>query len=424
MSNSVYVNDMVSGVVNFVNIISGSNVVSNAADLNGSGTYYFSDSNSNNQSSFLTINGASISGNFVQLSYSYGFIGAYNNFLNLDTNNLSINSNYYAYIDDTANNVTLNNFTIAQGTGINLISAGGIVIADSINAGISNGVILLTASGSGNITSINSTDIVTANRLFLTGASGSIGTASNNLFINTDSLTVSTLGSSYLNDSASTASVSNANISVGSADTFSLIMNNATSGSITIASGGLSIPNGTITLQASGIGTITEVDLTSILTASTVNLSAGSSDIGLSSSVNSFMVNSPNLSINTAASAYVNDLSASVNLDTSSVGAANILNLTTQNIVVNGQISAGADNGSGSIFLNANGTINTVAGSITDVLTAGYVYLNTSASGSNIGSLTNGVLVDSDNVSIVTGNLTGSAFVNDVSVNKRISVNK
>ena len=414
MSNSVYVNDIFLGVVNFVNITSGSNVVSNAADLNSSGTYYFSDVNS---SSLLTINGASISGNFVQLISNDGLIGSANNYLNLDANNLSINSISGGNLNDTASNVTLNNFTLGQGCVLILVSNGGIVVDGAINAGINSGGIFLTASGSGNITSENSTDIVTANRLFLTGDSGSIGTASNNLFINASSLTVSTLGSSYLNDSASTASVSNANISVGSADTFSLIMNNATSGSITIASGGLSIPNGTITLQASGSGTITEVNLASTIVATTINLSSDSSDIGFSGSVNNFIVNSPNLSINTAASAYVNDLSTSLNLDTSSVGSASILNLITQNIVVNGQVSAGADNGSGSIFLNANGTINTVAGSITDILVAGFVNLNTSASGSNIGSLTNGVLIDSDNVSVSTGNLTGSAFVNDVSAN-------
>ncbi len=417
MSNSVYVNDIVSGPVNFVNITSGSNVVSNAADLNGGGTYYFSDNNSNSQSNFLTINGASISGNFVQLSSKYWFIGASNNFLNLDANNLSINTTIGAYLNDTANNVTLNNFVLGQDVGLTVVSTGGIVVDGSINAGINGGVILLTASGTGNITSVNSTDVVTANRLFLTSASGSIGTASNNLFINTDSFIINTAANSYLNDSANTAFVSNANITVGSAETFSLIMNNATSGSITIASGGLSIANGTITLQASGSGNITEVNLASILTATSINLASDSSDLGSSSSVNSFIVNSPNLSLNTAASAYINDLASSVNLDTSSVGAANILNLTTQNIIINGQITAGTDNGSGAIFLNANGTINTVAGSVTDILTAGYVNLNTSASGGNIGSLTNGVLVDSDNVSIATGNLTGSAFVNDVSVN-------
>ena len=198
-------------------------------------------------------------------------------------------------------------------------------------------------------------------------------------------------------------------------------MSNVVSGSIVIGTGGLSVGTdtgtGVVYLTASGAGTITETTNTDIVTAGTVNLASGSSDIGGSGTGNAFITDAGSLSVNTKGNAYLSNINTNgVNLNASSVGASDILTLTSANgINVVGLVTAGTDSGTGSINLTTSGAGVMSAGSGSK-LEAGTVTLTTIGTdiGSNAG-LSAPMYVDAANVNLNTGGVTGSAYVYDSS---------
>ncbi len=400
-------------------------------------------------------NSALITTGNLQLISTYGNIGSNSQALLTDCQNLTVTSQASAYVNDSATSVNLNASSVASTGTLSLsmsnLTAGSIVVNGNVSAGADNGtgVIILSASGTGNITSASSTDVVTAGTVNLATSGGNIIGVNSiyPVYVDTSALSINTTnggattGNAFVNDSATSVNLNNS--SFGNAGgSFELSMSNVTAGSIVIngnVTDGTDTGSAGIILNASGTGTITTAASTDVLTAGYVNLNTSGGNIGATGSGGqSVLVDTGALSIittevgSTTGNAYVSDSATSV-YSGMSVGNAGTLSLimtnaTSGSIVVGSNVTAGADNGTGVITLNASGsgTITTIAnGPSGFILTAGTVNLATS--GGNIGTTGSGgqpVLVDTGALLVSTTNggaTTGSAYVSDSSTSVNLN---
>ena len=491
-SNSVYATDSATGNIVFNTITAQGNPVTNAADMNGGGTYQFTDtSNGNLQSG----SGASISGNFVNLTSALGSVGNSVNVLNVDANNLNVSAKTDSYISNSSAGVNLNGVTVGVANTFSLTSSGNVVVNGVVSAGADNGsgTIDLNTTSTGTIsTTIGSlTDILTAGSVNLSTSGSDVGSISQGLLVDANNIGVTTggvTGNAFVQDasgnnititqglvgsvSTDTFGFSGINSSItsittgsgvvitapnmivvsvngnigtgsGSSNTFNIDSNNvtfnATSNSVYVndnASGNISFNS--VTAQGhpvanaadmSGGGTYyfnanNATTAGNLLTGASSNVSGNyvnlNSALGfVGNSTNVLSVNANNLSTNAGTDSYLNDsVTTSINLNASNVGISNTLTLITAgSVIVNGLVTAGVDSGSGTINLIANGTINTLTGSTSDLLMAGNVNIDTSSNGSDIGSISQGLMVDANNVGVTTGGVTGNAYIEDVSAN-------
>ena len=402
-SASAYISDLVSSSVS----ISNANI-----SISSTGTFYLSmfnnapisiDGNftigSDNGSSSLTL---VTTGSITTTSNSYvvtagnidiytSSIGNSTNAFLIDTANLtSVTRTGSAYFSDKASSLNINSANSANVFTVYMITNNGSInIAGNLTTvNDSTGSVNLVPGAYGTITSSNSTLIITGN-LQLFSTYGNIGSNSQGLLIDSTNLTVTSQASAFVSDSAANVNLNNS--SVGSVDTLSLSMTSA--GSIVVngnVTAGADTGTGVISLSTSGTGSITTAASTYVLTAGAVNLVTSGGNIG--SNIQSLLTDSQNLTINSQASAYISDSATSVNLNAISVGSAgsfnlNMTNATSGSIVINGNVTAGTDAGTGTIILNAkDGTITTAASN--DVLTAGtvslYIYPVSGVSGNRL----------------------------------------
>ena len=308
---------------------------------------------------------------------------------------------------------------------LDIVASGGILVGGFVSAGSASGtgVIDLSANGTGSISSVAS---LTAGTINLTTTDGNIGNSGNSILVDSNTLSVntgsvSTIASAYVTDIYTGSLALNAS-SVGSLGTLDV----STNGSLVVSgvvSAGVDSGSGTIDLTAgSSSGTLTQAALADTITAGSINLLTAGGNIG--SSTVALVVNANTLSVNTTtsnmtASAYVSDsYTGSLNLKDSQVGDSGTLSLVAGGaIVLSGPVSAGLDSGAGAINLTASGGVNGTISqlSISDLPTAGTVNLTTA--GGNIGSLANILTVDTNNLSVNTGNTvtTASAYLTDSS---------
>ncbi len=356
----------------------------------------------------------------INLTSNSGFMGSPVQYLLLNTNNLRVsNSAGNDYLSSSINSLNLNNSNLTDTGSLFLdmtnLSSGSVVVNGNVTAGTVNtpSLVSIAAAGSGTITNSNPNNLITAGVVDLACVTGNIGSSSIPIALDTSVLFANNLASAYISDSYNgTLNISNSDIAIGSNGVLNLAMTNATAGSI-LVNGTLAVGTdsgtGVIDLTASGSGTLTQSSTSNLLTAGTVNLNSGSGNIG--STTQNILVDSGNLSVNSLANAYLSDSSSNINLNASSVGSSNSLDLSMSNstsgsILVNGLVSAGANSGSGVINLTASGSGIITQANTSDIITAGTINL-ISGSG-NIGSLSKYISVDSANLSV---NNNASAYV-------------
>ncbi len=360
----------------------------------------------------------------INLTSNSGFMGSPVQYLLLNTNNLRVsNSAGNDYLSSSINSLNLNNSNLTDTGSLFLdmtnLSSGSVVVNGNVTAGTVNtpSLVSIAAAGSGTITNSNPNNLITAGVVDLACVTGNIGSSSIPIALDTSVLFANNLASAYISDSYNgTLNISNSDIAIGSNGVLNLAMTNATAGSI-LVNGTLAVGTdsgtGVIDLTASGSGTLTQSSTSNLLTAGTVNLNSGSGNIG--STTQNILVDSGNLSVNSLANAYLSDSSSNINLNASSVGSSNSLDLSMSNstsgsILVNGLVSAGANSGSGVINLTASGSGIITQANTGDILTAGTVNL-ISGSG-NIGSSSHSFLVDTSNLSV---NSLANAYLSDSS---------
>ena len=387
-------------------------ILANTGVANGD-IFEFSANNSNPDISgvltgILTGTGVTVTAPQVIMVSQSGFVGTSSNLVSIDSNLVTLNGLINVFANDSASGNIL----------LTTVTAGFFPITNSaLNTYEINATNTNSAGNLNTDTSVGAN--ITASSIILSSALGSIGSSSNNLAIDTGlNLTVTANQSAYISDASAVLVNLNAS-SVGNNQTFTL-SNTGTINVIGLVSAGSDTGSGTINLTATGTGLITSLATGDNLQAGFVNLVTTGGNIGSSSS--NVFVDTTNLSVNTSnsvtsASGYVSDVNTgSLNLNASSVGSSGSLIVAAANsIVVNGLVTAGPDNGTGSLSLIANGTGSITQSGNTNFLVAGSVNLQTN--GVSIAAINNPILVDSDNVGISTGGATGSAFVLDYSAN-------
>ncbi len=393
----------------YLNDISANTVVLGPV-LIGTGNNVFALSANNSDTTGIVLaTGTQLTVPTLVLSSVAGNLGTNSAFLDFNANNVTLsagNGNVYAN-DSALGTITLQNFTLGTATLTNFAI----------------GVYELNANNSlaaGNIASAAGAT-VTAQNVILNSTLGSLGTSLNPLSVNTGILSLNSLRNVYVSDTSTNTLVLNAS-AAGSAYVFSL----SNAGSILVnglVTAGTDSGNGIIDLSAGGSGTITQSVNTDTLQAGNVNLLTTGGNIG--SLQNSLSIDANTISANTGstvttASAYLNDsYSGNTSLNASGVGSAGTLTVTVANgLVVNGLVSAGLDNGTGIINLNANGTGNITQTVNTDELIAGNINLVTA--GGNVGIINNYITLDGNNVGVNTGGVTGNLFIYDLSANNII----
>ncbi len=391
-SNSVYVNDNASGLISLDTITAQGQTVTNAADMNGGGTYYFNASNSTSAGNLLTGSGASISGNNVNLNSDLGYVGSSTNALAVIANNLSTNAGTDSYLNDSVTtSVNLNASNVGSSNTLNLTASGAVIVNGLVTAGSdsSTGTINIFASGTISTLTGSTSDLLVAGSVNLnTSSNGSdIGSINQGLMVDANSVGVTTggvTGNAYVEDvSANNITITQAVVGIVSTDTFGFSGVNSSTTSLTTGSGvSITAPN--------------------ILVAS-VNGNIGTG----SGSAQTFNVDSSNVTFNaTSNSVYVND---------SASGIISFNNVTAQSQ----NVTNAADlNGGGTYYFNASNA--TTAGNLITSpganISAKYVDL-TSALGS-IGSSTNNISVNAANLSLNAGS---DAYANDTAASVNLN---
>ncbi len=481
-SNSVYATDSASGNIVFNTITAQGNSVANASAMTGGGTYQFT-ANGNLETS----SGSNISGDNVVLTSALGSVGNSSNVLALNANNLTISAATDSYSNNSAASTVLNASTVGSNNTFSLVESGGsISINGNISAGADTGSGVINLNAAGPITNAASSNTLTAGSVNLTTSGFSIGSTSQPVIVDANSLGITTGGSAgtsaYIQDiSTNNVVLTQALAGSSSTDTFALSVNNSSStslntglgvsvtagnvllisangsiggsgtndaislnsNSVTLnalsgsvyandsASGNINFANstflsnpitnsasltstGTYSFDANNTNTAGNLVTTNSVSGGNLILNSTLGSIGSNSSA--FNVDSNNLTVNAAYNVYLNDTAATATIvGASSAGSADTFSLVSSgNIVISATISAGSDSGSGIVALattSSTGTITTSAN--TDIVTAGNISLT--SSGNDIGSLSQGVLIDSNNVSVTTGGATGNAYVQDIS---------
>ncbi len=203
------------------------------------------------------------------------------------------------------------------------------------------------------------------------------------------------------------------------------------SGNLTIQSISGSVNAGSINIGIGNLNIIANQNITNngLISAGIINLNTSGGNIGSSVSA-PLSIATGGLTVNTLnngatkGNAYINDSFFLVNLMASSVGSNGIFHFTNSgNIFIYGLISAGQDNGLGSINMTATGSSYIQSGDSYYFLQAGSIILNTN--GGNIGSAPAAAFsVDTDNLSINSlnqGLVGGSAYINDSAPQVNIS---
>ncbi len=354
-------------------------------------------------------------------------VGASNAHFLIDTSNLSATlSSGSAYLTDSATALTINNITVPLNNTITVnmsdLASGSINIVGnvSISANDGSGSINLTASGTGNITS-NSGSLITAGSLSLITSSGSIGSGTHNLLTDTDHLTVTAGGSSYVSDLA--ASVTLQASTVSNSGTYSFDMTSPTGGTVNVVgaiTAGSDSQTGTISLTANGIITNTA---SALLQANTISLNTQGENIGSSIPL-LFYVDGSNLSLTTllngatTGSAFITDTAPVITLTNGSVSNLGELYLVNSTLIINpfpnlGGIDIGTVTG-GTIYLEAATTGNIQSINSSSLVTATTSLTLTTISG-NFGQSTSlPLLINAPSISLNNSSTSGgNAYISD-----------
>jgi hypothetical protein len=288
----------------------------------------------------------------------------------------------------------------------------GAIALNGVNAGTSS--VTVSTGGSGSISEPVGTNI-SAGSLTMAAGSGGIGGSSNSIITNATTLTANagTTGSVFINDSAASTALTGTN----SANQFNLTMT-AGNGSIMLGTTGAAetVNGGTsLTLIASGSGSITNGNSGSQITTSALTLTAGSGGIGQSG--NGINTNAANITLNagTTGSVYVNDSAASTTLTGANSASQYNLTMTTGNgSIVFGNVSAPETvTGNTSVTLHAAGNGSISNGNASSQITTGT--LNLLAGSGGIGISGNGINTNATTFTANAGT-TGDVFVNDSAV--------
>ncbi len=379
-----------------INIFNANTV--NTSNLNNNAIITSSNGNVNltiNNAGAITQNTgttASINGNSVNFISSSGNIGSGSigsSYVNVNTTNLSVNSQANVYINDlTTSTLNLNASNLGSLT-FDLISANNININGAIdfNSGSGSfvGTLNLTANTNGNITAtaLNSNYLITSKTTSFTTNGGNIGSSSIPINLNAENISFNTggkTGSAYAFDNFNTNNIDINKVSVGTAasDTFALYSTQSSGNSIINTSG-------------------------SPITAPNIVLASQNNPIG--SSITPFTVNSNNVTISAPNSnVYVNDnASGTINFVNTSLAGLNLTNSATT--------------GTGGLyqFTDTNtGTSNLVT-TTNSFLTANSITLKSdTTTTANLGSSTQAFNVNTSNLSLL---VPGSAYINNTSAN-------
>lgn len=344
-NGSVYINEA-NAVTLGASTIGGTltlNTASNGAITIGANSSATTMNLTANGSGTITRSGAfTLTGTTINLASTDGDIGQSGTPILTTAGTLTAITNGSAYLSET-NAVTLGASTIGGTLTVNTASNGGITISANSSAGTMN----LIADGTGTITRSGAFTL-TATTLNLASTDGDIGQVLMPLLTTAGTLTASTNGSVYINE---TNAVTLGASTVGGTFT---ILTGANGGIIVGANSSAS----TMNLTTNGAGTITRSGAFT-LTGTNLNLASTNGDIGQSGTP--LLVTAGTVTANTTGSVYLNETN-SVNLGASTIGGTLILNTASNgSIVVTADSSAGTMNlvaaGSGTITRSGNFTL-------------------------------------------------------------------
>ncbi len=330
--------------------------------------------------------GTSDSTPILNLTSIYNSIGSSSSVLSVDAAQVSANANAASqnvYIIDTYAGATSIGASSAGAGGIFFFSNPGQTLSSVTATSIAAPTVIL--SGASVATTLTGTSILTAEANSTTSSNGTVN------------ITDTGIGGSLTLTSATvgTNTYTNEGINTGSTGSYTLSADNtATTGILTATS--------------------------SSVTANTVSLTSTAGNIGESGgSPSAIALVSPNLTLSAAnGSIYATDsgntlLTITANSPISSSGTFSLTN--SGSILVSANIGTGSAT-TGIVDLTTIGSSSyTVNSSASDFITAGNINLNTN--GGDIGSSSQGINVDTANLTASTLNnssTTGSAYVNDL----------
>src|SRR5262249_50549937 len=274
----------------------------------------------------------------------------------------------------------------------------------------------LTAVGTGTITNGNASSQITTAVLNLTTDGGDIGESGGNgpITTNATSLTAnaSTTGDVFINDSAASVTLKGSN----SGDNFNLTMTGV-NGGIVLGDGGAATVNGTssVSLTATGTGTITNGNAGSQITTVVLNLTTGGGNIGQSAGNGPITTNATTLTANagTTGDVFINDSATSVTLTGTNSGDDYHLTMTGVNgSIVLGDGGAETVNGTSSVSLTAVGNGTITNGNVGSQITTAMLTLATG--GGDIGESGGNGPIETNATSLsANAGTTGDVFIED-----------
>ncbi|MBK8190991.1 MAG: filamentous hemagglutinin N-terminal domain-containing protein [Vampirovibrionales bacterium] len=307
----------------------------------------------------ITQTAGTLSATDLTLATATGSVGSAGSRISTAASTLTLNAGGSAYVSE-ANNVTLNASTV--GGALDLLAAGDITTGGAVGANqitlrstdadgdillghnlTATNTLSLTANGTGDI--LRTAGTLSAANITLAAGTGAIGSAGSRVATSTSTLTLNSGGSAYLSETddltlnASTVSGSldvlvGGDITTGGATNGGNITLRSTGADGDILLGHNLTASNSLSLTASGTGDITQTAGT--LSATDLTLAAGTGSIGSAGS--RLSTTASTIALNTAGSAYLNEVN-DVTLNASTVGGALDV-LAGGDIAIGGAVSA------------------------------------------------------------------------------------